>query len=329
MSVLTTTICSLLISALQPLQACLETAWTRGYLYPATPLDDSVTLKEGRGYSCVCCAYCNKIPACASLNYNVITRECRLYDFIANYSSIIGHSDWRYYVMPKRSRHLEFCREDSDCLNDLTCRGRICTDRTAITCRVIYEELGAGARLGTHIKVHGWLNEQDVDLQCRMHQEWPGFTRVFRNYRGSGTLTRDNIRNRNSHNTGPVHSSLELADDIRQLRDDDTYEMRTIAKCSGDGEFSAHHLIQSAHIQRSQPVLVDIPTDTPIRDTFQEDFAGIPALSLPYLLPSGEDILGVKVNVIMEDGSHEQVALPLARTDQRLWFNAISIYIRE
>ena len=310
--------------------ACQETAWSAGHLARDSAID-GVTLLPGRGSSCVCCSYCNSNADCASLGYNTVTRECLLFDSVANYSTIIADDSWRYFVMPSRSQHHQFCRHDSDCLatGDF-CRGRVCTALAAITCRVIYEELGAGERLGAEIGAFGWLGAQEARFVCRMRSDWPGFTRVFRNQDGRTAITRDNVRAYNVNLAAgySVHAGLEWADAIRQLRSDGPYQLRTVAKCADTAPFD-DELVAEGDIERDQPPLVAIANATAVSDTLQPDFPEIPALSLPYLLHSGEDVVSVKVLVQLADGRQEQVPLPLARTDGLLWFHSVAVFIRE
>ncbi|KAF0290596.1 hypothetical protein FJT64_011231 [Amphibalanus amphitrite] len=323
-------LCGVLLRLLLGTEACQKTAWTKGHLATDTAIE-AFTLRPSRGSTCVCCSFCNSNANCDSLSYNVVTRECLLFDYVASYSSIIASSDWRYFVMPGRSQHEQFCREDSDCLQSGdSCRGRVCTDLSAITCRVIYEQLGAGDRLGGEIHAHGWMSGQDMLFLCRMTTEWPGFTSIFRNKRSSKSITRDNVRAYNADLSAgtEVQAGLEMADLIRQLHAGGQYQLRTVAKCSDTAAFNGE-LLTEALLDRGQPVTVEIDAATAVSDTFQTDFAGIPSVSLPYLLPSGEDIVSAKVNVEMDDGSVEQVALPLARTDGMLWFRSVAVFIRE
>ncbi|KAF0297888.1 hypothetical protein FJT64_004750 [Amphibalanus amphitrite] len=323
-------LCGVLLHIPPSTKACQETAWTNGYLSAGTAME-AFTLRPGRGSACACCSFCNSNANCASLNYNIKSRECLLFNYVANYTSITASSDWRYFVMPGRSQHEQFCREDSDCLQSGdSCRGRVCTDLSAITCRVIYEQLGSGDRLGGEILAYGWMNGKDVRLICRMTAEWPGFTSIFRNRKSSTSITRDNVRSYNADLSAgtEVQAGLEMADLMRQLHSEGQYQLRTIAKCSNSPAFDGE-LVTEARLDRGQPVFVEVSDATAAGDTSQTDVASITSVSLPYLLPSEEDIVSVKINVELEGAAVGQVAMPLARTDRWLSFESVAVFIRE
>ena len=183
-------ICALLtgwspVWPLHPAEACMETARKNGYLNQSTDLP-SVTLASPRASpdagSCSCCALCHQNTACASLSFNTDTQECRLHRVVASYASlVIGGKSWRYFVMPGRSQHEQFCRHDSDCQKKGDfCRGRVCNNLTKVTCRTIYHGFGAKRKYGERPKMYGWIRNDTPRLSCWMSYAWPrGLTSLF------------------------------------------------------------------------------------------------------------------------------------------------------
>ena len=165
-----------------PAESCMETAWKHGHLGNETLLSGT-TLTDASSGSCRCCGLCHRNPACASLSFNILTAECELYSSVASYATLQpdAEEEWTYFVMPGRSETGQFCRQDSDCLVEgEACRGRVCTERSSVTCRVICEEFGAGTRYGWYIPgMYGWLNGQTLMLTCLMTWSDEGFTQLL------------------------------------------------------------------------------------------------------------------------------------------------------
>ena len=125
--------------------------------------------------------------------------------------------------MPGHSQHEQFCRQDSDCLEDGdSCHGRVCTNLTTVTCRVIVEVFGAGGRFGDKPRMHGWLNNRDMVLQCWIVKPHPsdhtgdrlGYTMLYFNKPGVylDIFSTDHSRD---WNWDKQYSILGMADKIR------------------------------------------------------------------------------------------------------------------
>ncbi|KAF0313634.1 hypothetical protein FJT64_015768 [Amphibalanus amphitrite] len=206
---------------------------------------------------CACCALCHQNPTCASLSFSPATGECRLHSTVAGYDTLTPDNSWKYFVMPGRSQHHQFCRQDSDCLvkGDF-CRGRVCTNQTAVTCRVIYQTFGAADRFGNYISpMFGWLNNTGVLLACRMGSKDEGYTRIFRSY-GGKAFDRETMFQYNSELTEDVqHSMLYLADHLRHAGTEDTYQLKVHPELYS-GYFYA---VIDFQVPRAEPVLSDVP----------------------------------------------------------------------
>ena len=290
----------------QRTESCMETAWSSGHL--AQDLR-SFTLESSQASSCLCCAVCYGHKECASLSYNEKTRQCRLYDSVANYSTLTPDQEWKYFVLPGWSQHQQFCRWDSDCQEEGDfCRGRVCTKLTAVTCRVIYETFGAGQRFGETIdRMYGWLNGTEVPLACRMGSKYRGFTRLLQNRNQFKELNRDTFMEYNTALDPSVtpHSILFLAEHIRLAGNDITYRIK-VFRC--DQKFMVEF-----EMPREEPVLSDKPrpdvgnpTDSSVPSICKVTYK----LSPPYLPGNGSTMLtinadnftAVKGAIVRDDG---------------------------
>ena len=295
----------LTLLSIRPTTACMETAWSQGFMTPesATLLDTITTTG-----SCHCCAMCHNQPSCHSLAVNDASGECRLYGTVASYATLTPDSRWKYFVIPGHSRLEQFCRTDADCVDGVPCRGRVCNTLGNITCRVIRDELGAGDRYGglaMETKMYGWLDGRSLALACMFSAERPGYTRIFQNRVGF-KFTRETIRNLNgdlSDGVGQQHSILYFAEDLRGLRSD----------------VSTYHLVIESpgkvtiklEVPRGEPVLASQLRVLP-GVTYSHTGASVgPELSLPCLPPEGVTLLTVngagtkwyQLALAREDGS--------------------------
>ncbi|KAF0314125.1 hypothetical protein FJT64_015416 [Amphibalanus amphitrite] len=170
-----------------PAQSCMETAWRRGHL-GREALIEVVSVADAVTGSCTCCAICHRTTNCSSFGFNSATAACELYNSVASYATLLPDrkENWSYFVMPGRSAHEQFCRQDSDCTEEGdACRGRVCTNRTSVTCRVICEEFGAGRRFGGDVpRMYGWLNGQTLMLTCWMNWRTQGYTELLYSTKG-------------------------------------------------------------------------------------------------------------------------------------------------
>ena len=135
---------------------------------------------------------------------------------------------------------------------------------------------------------------------------------------------------------GSIYSILEFAEEIRQMNpgDGSTYQLRTELYHDEDSkkllQAAAH--AQSANLPRSHPVLIKLPEDVANNGNSMDQFVDRVALSVPYLLPSGDDILNVKVTLPeSRDGQtvYVNVSVPLLRTDGWLGYKIVALHIRE
>ena len=198
------------------------------------------------------------------------------------------------------------------------CRGRVCTELTAVTCRVIYETFGAKTRYGQFVEMHGWLRNHSLILGCRMTASWPGSTRLLRNPQGFA-FTRDNIGYYNVQTLGAqgAYSILDLAEDIRQLRIDSTYKIIILNR---GGLF-----VRFDDVPRSESVVTAAPRAAPVGSVTRNDVDGdLTSVAMPYRPAEGEDLVVVKV---MTQSSGETVR-SLARTDGHVWEGLVDdIYV--
>ena len=210
-------------------QSCMEAAWSSGYMTSGHV--ENFTFDESRTSSCRCCAFCHQIKTCASLSYNTDTHQCQLYSSVAGYDSLTPDESWKYWVMPGRSEHQQFCRWNSDCqAKGDFCRGRVCTERRAVTCRVIFETFGAGERYYGYFipRMFGWLNDTDVALACMMGPGFHGYTRLVKNKKENHELNTQNLMSYNTVLDPDVkpHSILSLAEYIRLAGNGTTYSIK-------------------------------------------------------------------------------------------------------
>ena len=227
--------------------------------------------------------------------------------------------------MPGRSQHHQFCRHDSDCLVEGDfCRGRVCTDLTTVSCRVIYETFGVGDRFGYFISgMSGWINGTDVALACKMEAAFPGFTRIFKSIRGE-PFSRQTLRRFNMELADGVdsHSMLYLAEHLRRAGSEPTYQLRVFVP-------GRWYLNVDFQVPREEPVLSDaarLGVGSPATSSNFMMFSWTSCM--PYLPASGPSL--VTTNADSADGNNGAVA----REDgEILWgssyMDALYIYIRE
>ena len=281
----------------------METAWSSGHLHSSVA---NFTFKTGAS-TCRCCALCHQLRTCASLSYNDNTGECLLHNSVAGYDTLIPDSHWKYLVVPGRSQHHQFCRQDSDCrvVGDF-CRGRVCTALQAVTCRVIFERFGAGERYGDFIpRVYGWLHNTDVALACMMGPGFHGYTRLLRNQNKFRELKKTNLMKYNTAIDPQVtpHSILSYADYIREAGNGTTYSIK-VFRC--DQRFMIHFKMPSSEPVLSHQARPNIGSGTVSNDTTCVKFT----VSPPYLTGSEPTMLTVNADntkdvegsIVREDG---------------------------
>ena len=299
----------------------METAWSSGYLNSSVA---NFTFKSGAS-SCRCCAFCHQLKTCSSLSYNDGTGECLLHNSVAGYDALIPDSHWKYLVVPGRSRHHQFCRQDADCqVEGDFCRGRVCTALQAVTCRVIFERFGAGERYGAFIpRVNGWLNSADVALACKMGPGFHGYTRLLRNRDKFRELNETNLMTYNTAIDPQVtpHSILSYADYIRQAGNDTTYSIK-VFRCD-------QRFMIDFKMARTEPVLSnrarpDIGNGTVSNDSSCVKFK----LSPPYLTGSKPTLLTVNADSTTDvEGSIVRGDGQISWLPCKIW--RLLIYIRE
>ena len=205
----------------------MKTAWSAGYVAPESA--DLLASLPAAG-SCACCSQCHRRADCASLAFRGADGECRLYGAVAGYDTLQPDDEWLYLVRPGRSREGQFCRLDSDCPAGAPCRGRVCTARPGVTCRVIRDELGAGDRFAAPAAttaLFGWLAGRPLALACLFSAVRPGYTRLFRNSPGFrfSRATIGDLHGNLSAGVQQPHSALALAERVRLLRDGTPYRL--------------------------------------------------------------------------------------------------------
>lgn len=221
---------------LRTVDACVRSAVFHGLPDSSTELS-SVTLASPSASACGCCGLCHQHSTCASLAFNTLTSECKLFSAVANYTTITPAADWEHFITTGRSQHGQFCREDSDCQQAPdSCRGRVCTTLDLITCRTIYDVFLRESQNfagGAH-QVYGWLDNEEIPLVCLLDRESPGFTLVFRNILGF-QFTRDNLMdyNRMMAEDELAFSQLQLAERLRQDSTEDTYQLQMYSTVGG------------------------------------------------------------------------------------------------
>ena len=304
-------------------EGCMETVRLPGRL--GTVLESFSFLKHG-GDSCRCCALCHRNPACASLGFSAATSECQLYGSVAGYDTLIKDDSWTYFVMPRRSQHHQFCRQDSDCLvqGDF-CRGRVCTGRNTVTCRVIIETFGAKNRFGNHFTTLGWIGGASHSLFCQVvGVDALGFTRVFLNTAGA-KWTMETVDDLSP--SGDSHSLLYLTDDLLQTSQEPTYKVRMY--------FNRKATVVFDDIPRTEPLVAEEFRREPsgvmnCKDV--EVLCSISLVSLPYRGLENSDSLLLLDDDVDFDGKQVREQRSLARTDGRMFkqeANRIAIAIRE
>ena len=308
---------------LQRAEACMETAWRHGYLEQTSDLP-SVTFASPRAGTCACCALCHQDTACASLSFNTDTQECRLHRIVASYSTLkVDGDSWKYFVMPGRSQHEEFCRHDSDCqVKGDFCRGRVCTDLNTVTCRTIYETFGVKRRFGEWAQMYGWIRNETLRLACWMSYAWPGYTRILKSTKGFA-FTRANIGYYNANLTEPgAYSILDLAEDIRLSRTNPTYKMALTSN-------AISLVVKFNNIPRSEPVLSAAPRSSPVgRIITNRKDENLKSVAMPFWGTDGEKLISVRG--MSMDG--EKTLRSLAQVNGNVWrgrLDAAYLFIRE
>ena len=251
--------------------SCMETARGSGRL-PASEVLQVVTLSGPASSSCTCCALCYRQPACASFSFNPPTAECELYSSVASYVTFQPKWEkrWRYFVMPGRSETGQFCRQDSDCLEEEdTCRGRVCTDLNKVTCATLAETFAIGGNStaepcaiganSTRDIYYGWLDNEEFKMKCQMPQEGRPNTLLFINERGfefNDTTILEFNKEMDKH-TRP-YSILGKAEKLRCSGTDLTYQLEVkFQKRKG----SSRKLLLKFQVPCDVPVLSDRPRD--------------------------------------------------------------------
>ena len=237
-------------------EACMETVRSGGTL--SSPIATH-TLSPAQATSCHCCALCHQMADCASLSFSEAAGECRLYNTVANYTTLQPDNNWRYFVMPRRSGHHQFCRQDSDCLTEGDrCRGRVCTNLPAVTCRVIYDTFGARERFSSgttrEVWMSGWLNNADIPLACMMGGDFEGYTVLLMNKNGLQELTRETFLKHNVQDTTAMqYSIMALAGHIIAAGITPTYRIRVFRRVQTP--------IIEFEMPREEPFLSDRPRE--------------------------------------------------------------------
>ena len=291
-------------------ECCMETAWSSGTMESRAVLINRVTLSGPERSSCVCCAVCHTVRNCASFSYGNSSGECQLYNRVASFATLTPHEDdeWRYFVMPGRSQHEEFCRQDSDCqVEGDFCRGRVCTDLPTVTCRVIYDAFGAGRRYDTDFgdtHLFGWINNQTMRLVCLMGGRHRGYTRLLASSQNF-QFDRQSIMSYNveNNNSIPAYSILSLAEQIRLTGTGKTYQLSLLKR----SDSRSGKLLIIFSVPRHEPVLAafarpNVGSVQVISKKLHTNWS----FSLPYLPGSGPTLL--TVNADEADGTDGAVA---------------------
>ena len=305
-------------------QACMDTAWSSGTLSLNTTVE-MVTLASPSGSSCACCALCHRNPACVSLSFSASTRECRLHGVVASYATLEPNDLWQYFVMPGRSQHHQFCRQDSDCQEDGDfCRGRVCTELTTVTCRNIYETFGAGMRYGEWPKMYVCIGNHSILLTCRMVESMSGFTLVLMSVRSFG-FTRDNVGFFITQTESGAFSILDLAESLRQLRNTSTYSLIMYGSLHGKGKLT----VEFNNVPKWQPVVSSEARTEPVGDiTTNTGDKNLKSVAMPYRHAEGDVLIQVKATTKYSKNGVRS----LARTDGRMWgdrLDTLRLYMLE
>ena len=302
-------------------QACMETAWSSGRMDGDQRLR-AMTLPAPRADSCVCCAFCHHQPGCASLSFNQLTGDCELYSSVASYATLQPDSEeeWTYFVMPGRSETGQFCREDSDCLEDGEfCRGRFCTALDKVSCRTVADTFGSIRHYSTDPVIYGYINGVDVKTYCWMTREGEGFTTILWSENGLRFNSTALMQyNRCLWRTSGGQSLLRLAEHLRKSESDPTYQIHIWTQDGSDW-----NSLLSFESPRSEPVLSDAArTDAWLNDA--EDFYDLPwSPSMLWTPASGPTLLTINA----EDGQSSLGAL--ARANGIISNDAIWVYMHE
>ena len=307
----------LLLLLLWPADSCMETGWSSGRLGPESRLP-SVTLRPAAANSCTCCALCHREQACASLSFNSRTAQCELYSSVASYATLLPdpEQEWTYLVMPGRSQREEFCRQDADCRTPGdACRGRICTDREAVTCRVIAGLSGARDVFGTtDVSMFGWLADRETALECDHLGSLAGFTELLSIRSGAHIDNRTILElNRRLDPSVGEHSILGLTDEIRQLRRDPTYHIAVLT----DTEYTL------TEVPREETLTIEGDEDM-VHISFRERRGVLARVTIPTATAAEDAAHDGYIAMVNYEGMHDDDG----RENQAAydWFE---IYIRE
>ena len=154
-------------------RACMDTVLQKGTMPDAELVIPQQTLDT----SCGCCALCHHFDDCASLSYNSTSGACRLYRSVPDFTRLTVDTESELFVRPNRSRHHQFCREDTDCVEKgERCSGRICTSDPTVTCRDLAETLGAPM----NDVYYGSLDFSETKYYCASHSGITGWTLLTR-----------------------------------------------------------------------------------------------------------------------------------------------------
>ena len=165
---------SLLLPLLPPAaRACMDTVLQKGTM-PDTEL---VIPEQTLDTSCGCCAICHHLDDCASLSFSGTSGACRLYKSVPDFARLTVDTESELFVRPYRSRHHQFCRKDTDCVeNGERCSGRICTSDPTVTCRDLAETFGAPM----DDVYYGSLDFRLMKYYCASHSGIAGWTLISR-----------------------------------------------------------------------------------------------------------------------------------------------------
>ncbi|KAF0301108.1 hypothetical protein FJT64_026534 [Amphibalanus amphitrite] len=286
----------------------METARSGGRLAASERLTAAATAN-----SCACCALCHLQPRCASLGFNPLTGECELYGSVASYATLLvdPEENWSYFVMPGRSAHQQFCRHDSDCTEaGDACRGRVCTDRTSVTCRDIARWLGAGRHPfgDVDVRMFGWLGGRETPLECDVVDGVAGFTELL-SVRAGVRLNSATILelNRRLEPDVRAHSILGMAEAISRLGAGPVYQLAV----SVDGWWATDG--QQGRVPRNHTITVETIGGT-IQVSFRDERNAVTRVKLP-----SDDAAGAGYVAQLEQ----------ERSETRVAYDWIEIYIRE
>lgn len=275
---------------------------------------------------CICCGLCSQRADCASFSYLAPWLRCELFDRVAGYDNFVPaqKSERQYFVLPGKSRHHQFCREDSDCVEEGDfCRGRVCTNLTGVSCRVISDHFRASdAYDRSSMDLYGWLDNKLVTLNCKMDTTFRGATRIMK-IKKKLAFDDETLWSCDWCPGGQTdkYSVLNLVENIRMLRTEPTYEL--IVRCAD--------LQINFAVNRSEPVIGTAPRPDAATVTFVRPRAGFSwRVSAPYVPSTHGNTL---LSIADTDNPHTRRG-DLARRDGFLSSSlgctaSINIFLRE